>query len=373
MDYAFVPGATDYELFLRQVMKTRKTKTTLIEDGGVVSIADFLKALVDKNVTAGDLLMGAHASQRTFAMAFDTATPRPPGSIGRDYEMLEAVSAAGTIHIPNEVRTAATRCHIKGCNVGADEARPFLTLLKKALDNPAAVTAPRFLHVLKQDADRGFLEYMQYEFSVIAKESIKDTDALIEEFKKSPATQGVEVAGTPTAITENQWKSWVQPALNLKPDRYDEVLFGIDTYISPPQGKLKLIDRKNATCSSRVEPFTYPVPTAGRAIPPDKPGQIATMKPLLEASPTMQATHPFPIYVRMGFKDFASFFDGMSWDVTLQGPNLEFIGSHFVYTLEIPITKKGTKNLIFNYYPKSGSPTINFAEDNAAFLMFGTV
>ena len=57
-----MPGSGPSETQLRQVMKTRKTKTTLIEDGSVVSIADFLKALVDKKVQAGDLLMGAHAS-----------------------------------------------------------------------------------------------------------------------------------------------------------------------------------------------------------------------------------------------------------------------------------------------------------------------
>jgi hypothetical protein len=38
--------------------------------------------------------------------------------------------------------------------------------------------------------------------------------------------------------------------------------------------------------------------------------------------------------------------------------SLQYVGSRYKYRLEVPMTKPGTMELIFNFYPDSGSPTI---------------
>jgi hypothetical protein len=130
-----------------------------------------------------------------------------------------------------------------------------------------------------------------------------------------------------------------------------------------------------ASCASSCCGWT--IDMTGKTIPPDKPGRLALLKPSLLSSPRMQPppAHPFPYYARMGFNDFKSFYDGLVWDVSLNGtaPNqhLEYVGLQHIYRLEIPIVKKGTTQVIYNYYPATGAPVMHFKEDNASFEMFG--
>ena len=65
MDYAFVPGHSDYEELLKRVMKSR-SNTTLIDDPAVSTIADFLQSLVTNSQQADNLLLGAHANDEAF-------------------------------------------------------------------------------------------------------------------------------------------------------------------------------------------------------------------------------------------------------------------------------------------------------------------
>jgi len=373
LDYAFVPGLTDYELLLRRVMQARP-KTTLIAKFGLTSIAGFLQELSSQSVKADDLVVGAHASDNTWAIPFDSTTPRPTGSNGKDYEILEAVKLKGTIHIPASVRSASTKFHVKGCDIGSDRAQPFVTLLKEALDNPQQVTAPKYLHTLAPHADRGVFEYMQYEFIVMSKTYIENTPALVESFQKQGFTTGVE-AGKPTVpIPDDNWKKWVKYGLNLAPWDSDEVVFTVETKIDPPitSGKVKLTYLfKNASCTSRLETFGINAPMGSTPIPKDDATRLALAKDRLRAMPTMQSSHPFATYVRLGFQDFDSFFDGLDWTVVVQGTDLVITGQHYVYSVRIPITKAADNKLIFNYYPLAGKPAINFAEDNAVFVLFG--
>ena len=372
MDYAFVPGVSSYEDLLKRAMQARRD-TKLIAGADVSTIADFLETLRSQSLKADALIVGAHASDRSLAIGFDKTTQVPKNSNGRDYEMLEAVSTAGTIHTPAEVREPTTNFHVKGCNIGDDQAQPLLSLLKKALDNPQGVTAPKYIHALKADADRGVLEYMLYEYTVMNKTAFPDTKALVSAFQSSGSTQDVEAGGTPGPVPSSNWKTWVKSDLDLSPALSDEVKFNFPTKVVPPAGKLKVISVRNAKCTSRLETWGLTVHLAGQTIPPDKPGRMALLRPALLSEPRLKPGHLFPIYKRLGFADFDSFFDGLTWDVSLQGTDLIFTGQHFVYTVEIPIVKKGTNKLIYNYYPSSGKPKMNFQEDNAGFVLFGQV
>jgi hypothetical protein len=383
MDYAFAPGLSDYEDLLRGLFNLRPN-TTLVSNSGLTSIADFLNELKSQSFKADNLVVGGHANDDRWAVRFDSVTPVPKGSSGIDYEMLQAVQSAKTINIPAGIRTNGIKFHIKGCEIGSKTAQPFLDLLKKALDNPQQITAPKFLHALSPDPHdahtdkmRGVFEYMKYDFTVYSPTPVANTPTLVQMFQDQHFQTGVETGGTPVEVPADNWKRWVLYGLNLAPVNSHEVVFDSYSRIDPPitSGGVKLTHLKaDASCMAVVERLPgVLIPLNGTPIPGDKPGQLALAKSRLKLSATMAHDHPFPSYVRYGFKDFESMWNGMDWTVDPQGGDLLLSGQHYAYKVRIPVTKAGSDKLIFNFYPKTGTPTINFVEDNAKFELFGTV
>ncbi len=375
MDFAFVPGLTDYESLLKRVMQSR-TNTTLINTVGIATIADFLHSLVTNSQQADNLVLGAHANDEAFAIAFDSTTPTPSLSNGRDYEMLQAIDTAGTIHIPPAVRTSTTNCYVKGCNVGADSAQPFLKLFKKCLDNPQQVNGPKFFHDLKDDSGNGVLEYMLVEYTVMGPTPFSTTADLVTAFRNQNFQQGVEVGGTPVPVPD-KWSDWISSTLQLNPTFLDEKPFNILTRIVPAAGGLRLINLKNGLSTSRREGFNAIQPMGTQPIPPDNAGRMAFLKPLLQSDPREKAGHPFPLHVRFGFSSLDDWIAGFDWtpiadETDAANRTITFIGNHFVYGVRLPIMASGTNHLIYNYYPTSGTPRMNFLEDNAKFVMFGS-
>jgi hypothetical protein len=383
MDYAFVPGGTKYEQDLQSLMQNR-AKTKLISKNGVNTVVDFLQELVSENVTGGDLILGAHASRSAFVMSFDSTT-----SFRTDYEKIEALGAAGTIHIPAAVRGPSTSVHLKGCRIG-DTAQPLLTVIKTAMDNPQQVTAPRFLHVLIDDAGQGVFEYMRYAYEVTTpdpKKFSKRAD-LVAAFQSPPQPfmEGVEANTTPTPVPAANFEKWVPSQAKLD-SLNDELKLDFTVDLDPFVVRLNPVTGKKLTIkviwhaavfTAFPDTFTWKKDMTGLMVPPDKAGQLALLKPSMLTDPKMKfpPAHPFPYYIRYGFPDFDSFFAAFDWDPTLDvdGSNqtLRFVGTEYIYRLEIPVVKKGTTTLIYNYYPNSGTPTMNFKEDNGTYKMFGT-
>jgi hypothetical protein len=373
MDYAFVPGVTGYELLLKRAMRSR-TNTTLIDQAGIATIADFLQSLVTNSQQAENLVLGAHANDEAFAIPFDSATPVPSGSNGRDYEMLKAIDTAGTIHIPAAVRTSTTNCYVKGCNVGTGSAQPFLQLFKKALDNPQQVNGPKFFHVLRDDSGNGVLEYMRVEYTVMNPTPFSTNADLATAFRNQNFQQGVEVGGTQVPVPDG-WSNWVRPTLQLNPTFSDDRPFSILTRIVPAAGGLTLINLNNGTCTSRREGIVATQPMGTQAIPPDKSGRMAFLKPLLQGDPREQSG--LPLHARFGFTSLDAWIAGFDWSPVADETDpasrkIVFIGNHFVYGVRLPVMASGTNHLIYNYYPTHGTPRMNFLEDNARFVMFGS-
>lgn len=364
MDYAFAPGMTAQDARLRRLL-TARANTTVITTAGVTTVANFLQALVTQSVTADDLIAGSHASDEGFLfLDLDPTTTQPI-----NYEMLEKVNSSGTINIPASVKGANTSFHFKGCSIGSDDSLPFLTLLKKALDNPQSVTAPKYFHSLFEYIGQGIFESMAYGYRIMSKTAYTTRAALIADFTAAGFTQ--ELDGTP--VDPAKWSTWVRPTLNLAPAHSHKVKFNFPVAIVPPAGGVSAISDLQAECRSRAEIYTYALTVSG-PIPPDLPGRIALLQTEMSSDPLFQSTHDYPVYQRMHFSDFNSFFAGFSWAVTLTGNVLNFVGTHYVYTLLIPVLKPGTTNeLIYNYYPVTGAPVMNFAEDNASFKLFGVV
>jgi hypothetical protein len=393
MDFAFVPGITDYEKRLQRAMQTRNPKTTLINKNGIATVVDFFQELVSENLNGGDLILGAHASRSAFVMPFDTPSD-PANPVRTDYEKVEALSAAGTVHVPASVRSANTSVHLKGCRIG-DTALPLLTVIKTALDNPQQVTAPKYLHVLTNDAGQGVFEYMRYAYEVMTPDPKKfDKRAdLVAAFQSpphpfKPFMQGVETGQPQIPVPSDLFEKWV-PSQKQLDSLNDEVNLEFTVSLNPPvvrsdpsTGKKVTIAViwRSAIFTAFPDTFTWKIDMTSQTIPPDKAGRIALLKPSMLTSTLMKfpPAHPFPYYVRYGFPDFETFYSGFDWgDPTVVVENskqlLKYVGTTFIYRLEIPVVKMGTNQVIFNYYRNSGAAAIHFREDNATYEMFGVV
>ena len=88
-----------------------------------------------------------------------------------------------------------------------------------------------------------------------------------------------------------------------------------------------------------------------------------------------KSTHLYPVYTRYHFQKLADFVNGITWKPTvLPGNVLQFVGKRYRYELHIPVLKPGTPDeLIYNFYPVSGTPAINFNESNTPYKLFGVV
>ena len=366
MDFAFAPGPTAQDGRLRLMFLSRNN-TALRTPSGATSIEDFLKDLDSSSLQGGDLIVGSHASDEGFLfIALDGTHTSLPVS----FEDVQAVDTSGSIHIPAGVRSPDTKFHFKGCTIGSDDSLPFLTLLKSALDNPAQVTAPKFFHGLYELTAVGVFEFMGHNYRLLSKDGFTKTKDLVTAYQNltPPLAQ---LDGTP--VSNDDIKKWVRPTLVLKPATRDKKPIPFPVKIVPAAGGRSAISDPPAECRARREQYTYDLNT-GSPPPKGKAAQIAAMRTSLSAEPDMQAppTHPWPIYQRLHYDTFDDFFDGQNWTVTINGNDQHWVGTHFVYTLLIPVVKPGTTDeLIYNFYPSSGAPTMNFLEDNAAFPLFG--
>ena len=230
------------------------------------------------------------------------------------------------------------------------------------------VTAPKFFHGLHELTGVGIFELMGYDYRVINKDAFATRADLVSAFQAAGLTQ---LDGT--AVANSDIDKWVRRKLALKPRQSDRKPISFPVKIVPATGGQKAIDNLPAQCRSRRDQYTYQLNT-NAAPPAGLPAQIAAMKTFLMAEADMQSSHPYPIYARYHYASFDDFFDGQTWTMTLSGTTQNWVGTHFVYTLVIPVLKPGTPDeLIFNFYPVSGAPTMNFLEDNAVYDLFGQV
>jgi hypothetical protein len=357
---------------MRQMLD-RRTNTRVVPLVGSESIRDFFRHLKSNNLTAGDLLVGSHATNEgVLFIDLDSLRSGHPAT----FEDLEAVEQDRTMEIPAGVGSSDTRFHVKGCRIGSDECRPYLTKLKSALGNPKQVTAPKFFHGLyprNATGKDGIFEWMAHSYEVIAKTAFDTREKLVKAFQDRHFKR---LDGT-TPVEDADINRWVTTTLKLKPVLEDKVYFPVPVKIVPAMGSVSAIDNFTGQCRSLRDTFTFQnVP--GVSVPQNQ----TELKTALQGVDDLKSTHPYPIFTRMRFARFDDFFDGMDW--VRQGN--DWIGTHFVYTLVIPVMKivmppppppappptpVEPNELIFNFYPPTGAPTMHFLEDNPTF--FGQV
>ena len=385
MDFAIVPGMSDYELRLRRLVSSRDPKTTLVDKP---SVADFLQELASQHLKGGDLVLGAHASKSAFVMPFDVPFD-PAKPVRTDYEEVQDLVTKGSVKIPSSVRSDDTSVHLKGCRIG-DTAKPVLDLMKQAFDNPKLVTAPKYLHAISDDAGQGVTEYMAYAYEVTTPDAsnFAKRAELLAEFQLKPDRfkQGVEAGQPPVNVPSDKFDDWLPPQSQLDSLNEDLKLKKFTVRFDPPiirkdPGTGKRVTERTLfdsfVFSAFVDDFTWPMDMTGKVVPSDDPARMALLKPDMQRDDRMKfpKVHPYPYYVRYGFDNFEDFYKGFAWSVTLVSENakqtLMYVGRIYIYRLQIPVVKTGTRDLIFNYYPTSGTPTINFREDNAKYELFG--
>ena len=382
MDFAFVPGTGDASLdVLRAVMQLRPNTTVDIV-ANVTTVADFfghldfvLGILGD---TAGDLIVGSHGSaegQLQISLDSKIPTPDPKKQVIAVYEDLEAVNTSGSIRIPTDIESPNTNFRLAGCLIGSKECEPFLKMLKQALGNPKSVSAPKYIHSFQTAPDgSSAFEFMCYAYRVVSKKALTKRDQVLGLFGNLPDDQK-QLLGGGTVPDEN-WDNWIPVAakLNLAPSTSQDLAFHVPVKIAPAAGGMTALPFDAAHWYSTYDEFDFKVQVTD-TMPPDDAGKIALVPLALPNINNMKSTHLYPVYTRYHFKTLTDFANGMTWKPTeLPGNVLQFVGKRYRYELHIPVFKPSTPDeLIYNFYPVSGTPQINFNESNTPFALYGVV
>ena len=332
----------------------------------------FNTASVTKPV--GDLYIGTHAGAdgflfvRLFRGQVDVLGD--PTDV-TDYEVLDqAMGPARPARIPDSLvgyqrgvppapdPPPTHSVHIKGCNIGRDRflsrpgvpVAPFLAKMKQVFTGNVNLTAPKHFHgLLPENNHNGMFEYMEQELIVRTKavrsrggfQGFANRAALIDAYKAAHLNYY-----DGTAIPDADWDTLVPRrmvenrgiAMTIPLGRTVEDLTSVTVQ---KQFRIEL---------ERVD-WTF---TPSGAVPTDPVQQLA----MLRAS--IAAAHPWPMYERRGFTDFASYMDGHHWSFSVSGSDLVCVGRRFDYTIVQPIvdrsvTPPANRPLIFNFYPGVGS------------------
>ena len=177
-----------------------------------------------------------------------------------------------------------------------------------------------------------------------------------------------------TEVPGENWEKWVPPAAKLNLGPANDQKFDFDFPVATPGAPV--------TVPSDVSPGVWRCrlqhvllqPIDSTQVPADDTAKRKILELALPGIPNYQSTHPYPIYKRYHFNLLEDFIKGWNWTVTPAGTNkLRYAGSRYIYVLTIPVTKPGTNEWIYNYYPATGAPTINFTDDNQPYPLFGIV
>ena len=348
-------------------MFARMANTTLIDKRGLTTVRQFIKHLSDTtSITkpVGDLLLGMHANDEG-----QLSIPMFPGQ--RDWTKFETVEktlsdASKSVKIPDALIgfTAGDPVthvvHLKGCNIG--RAQPFLVKLKEAFGGNVKIIAPNFFHGATPGRKEGMFEYMGYEYKVARPDLFPlktgtrkvDRDKALAEFDamQFPLIDGTTV---PTA----DWDKFVPANPNQEFRTQFASTLGVTigkrtTIKTPFQYRVTPID---------FGPWTVSYPDAA-SVPTDESGQLLDLEIDLKKDPRFKDTHPFPQWQREGFANVTSFVSGYKWRCVRSGTKLVCNGRRFLFIAALAITDPATiptgkpfwfGNLIFNFYPNSGS------------------
>jgi hypothetical protein len=377
MDFGFVPGVGDGSLERLAELLNRLPATVVSLTPQPTALSDFL-SVVDTVVQTqslgppGNLLISAHGDEeRNWHLALDHTTAVPA--------IYETIKNCTSIQLPTAINGPPTWVRLKSCLLV--DIPPILVALKTAFGNPAAVTAPRYLHAHLNGYLGGIWEFLMYQFVVLGPDlgttPLANRDAAKTAFA-DPAN-GFHLVDS-TSVPSQVWEDWIPPAAGLKfaPSKLSKATrpFVVSVPNFFGNGISAIILLETRWTSEQESP---PLPSLEcDYIPAGVITTQDTLNDLLKDRDEYKDGCGYPVYKRYGYTSLEDFTKGFNWKVNYQPGttkkySLQYVGARYRYRLEVPITKPGTNQLIYNFYPDSGAPTVNFSETNDPFNMFGRV
>ena len=369
MDYAFAPGH-DFD-HLRLVL-SRRPNTTVIDVATVRTIADFLQHLKSHNLQGGDLVIGSHGTDEgQLLIAMDQAQLAASDPTFGPQTVFETLQQHNTIVIPANVKGPNTSVRLFGCLIGSQACRPFLVLLKQKFGNPKKLSAPQYVHTTHSIDGTNFFEFMKNDFKIFQKDNFTTRAQMRQAFVDSHQHFLIDNKPVPDA----NWETWIPPAAQveplLKPATVNSLALKVTFTVSPAVGSLSSLDDQMGNWSATLEQFSEGgIPMSG-SIPTNPAGLLAFVEQALGKDPTfgpVSASNPYPVYKRYLSNSLHEFVASWKWNVTKAAAagHFNFAATRYRYDVMIPVTQSSTSpNLIYNYYPATGSPSINFTEDDA--------
>jgi hypothetical protein len=370
-DYAFVPGTTKFDLQMAGLMDNR-TQTTRINNPLIDSLAGFIRALgndtaVDKPIR--HLLVASHANPE--GNLFIRLSFLAAASI--TYEDLEAAVKDKSLLIdgrlleprPNDGgNPVAAAVLIRGCRIGLAE--PYLKKLKEALGGAITVIAPKHFHdAAQQSKPTGYVEYMSYNFPIYRPKAFRNKGEAVKAFTGAGFTR-IDRQPVPPKL----WPDWI-PGKELNKQGNNSVPAAIVSPITNAResipGYFRYTFRQFLQQDGSVNLPKDPGDEKGR--------KKAVRDDLVKNLTRYQDTHPFPEYVRYGYKTMDEFMDGWTWTFSYDKSTklLSYNATRHEYIVIRPIVEPAKNMLILNFYPsgkaqKTTKPIVQLDSSDTRFF-----
>jgi hypothetical protein len=343
-DYVF---SVDRDQWFKSMADIVSLRGDNIRLDAATSFTGFVKALnADRKVTnpVRNLFVVSHASDEGYLFtALDAVDVK---SIS--FEDLEKVGSG--LQIKPEAlmprpkdQGSGTRpfLHIRGCEIG--RAAPYMIKLKAALGGNLTITAPLFYHVVDSIASPpGRIEYFLYHFTVAAAAPYRKRADLVEAFKNKPAFTDLDGKSIPAA----NWDDWV-PASGLTQPSH--IVFSLA--VSPVDNRKTKV---KGYFKYRLRPFLKDSLAHFPASLRSEAKRVEWLIDQVRKWPIMSPTHPFPAYVRYGYKSFDDFAAGWKWRVEPTGDQFKINVFRHEYDVLPPVVETSTRKLLLNFFSARG-------------------
>jgi len=349
-DYALVPGKTSFDKEMSGVMDNRP-QTIRLQGVLVNSLADFIGALKDNTAVTNPirhLVVASHANPEGYL--FIQLAMMTAGVI--TYEDLEAAVKDKGLLIDSRLleprpkddsgTPVAAAFLFRGCRIGST--LPYLKKLKEALGGTLTVIAPKHFHIAAHYAKPpAFVEYMRYNFPINRSKAFRNPGEAVKAFTAAGFTL---IDGQP--VPEKRWPQWI-PKKDFGKTGDKNVPAKILSPITKAKdwipGMFRYRKRRLLASDGSFALMKDPGTEAGR--------KKAVRDELVKNLARYQDTHPFPEYVRYGYKTMDEFMDGWTWTFKYEVSNhtLFYNATRHEYVVSQPIVEPAKNTLILNYYP----------------------
>jgi hypothetical protein len=364
MDYAYAPGETLIDDYMRAMLERRSNTTTILARPGanlIDFISDLNKIPVPPPAThlVDNFLLCSHA----FNEGVLDASMFPNQSDQTFFETIEETltDPSKSIVIPdaligyNQGDPITHFFHIKGCNIG--KAVPFLTKFKQALGNHVNVTAPIHFHGVIVARDVGVFEYMAYKFQIVRRTAFPDKASAVTAFTNRTDFKLIDGTVVPNTL----WRRWIPNDITKTDSR--RISFRLGRTIRRRRTLLAEQEFQVVDPQTIYGKFEYTMSFRKPAMPPTQTvDQEKALQISVNANTKFSATHPFPVHTRFGYASIADFLAGYNWTFHTSNnstdPNLTDLvctGQRYQYIMMVPIKDIATGSLIFNFHPNRGS------------------